>query len=219
MFWAAFAQAFLSATGIALIWRTLVQTRRAADAAAAGVDAANAAVEQNREAIRHSEEGARAARDAVEVAQDTSRRELRAYIGTAGTSFFLNEKDPHAIINIHNFGQTPARAVVVRAGISVGTHIPEPRQYIEPPSYFGVLEPTHPVFVKAGCLPGGLAPLLGGLRRHETWLFVYGIIDYVDTFGRPQWRTFSFHVTHRNIDAPNPITLTNWHTGNDASED
>jgi hypothetical protein len=119
MFWAAFAQAFLSAIGIALIWRTLTYTRDAAESAKAMVTEAKnttaAAVEATREAKRQ-----------VDFAEQSSKRLERPYIyiygvhqiqTTPGTSNWVK-------YSVANLGRTPAKIASFAAGMSIHPHKP-----------------------------------------------------------------------------------------------
>ena len=109
MFWATVAAVILTFAGIALIWRTLYHTRRAADSA-------KDMAEESRKATLAAVAAAKAAESAVEVTSDTAQRQLRAYVFVVeALRTRRGDTDPWVIqVRIKNFGQTPAYRAQVR---------------------------------------------------------------------------------------------------------
>ena len=91
MFWATVAAVILTFAGIVLIWRTLIHTRHAAEAArdmvtegvkttSAAIEATNAAIEANR------------------IAREMSERQLRAYILPTKRHVLRQKVNPHHVV-------------------------------------------------------------------------------------------------------------------------
>jgi hypothetical protein len=99
MAWAALGHLALTAIGVVLIRRTLIHTRRAADAAQAAVNEAKAATG--------------AAKETVAVTQQTAERQLRTHVVVDNVLFTERgvEGASTAVIKLRNGGQTPAYKV------------------------------------------------------------------------------------------------------------
>ena len=104
MFWTALGTVILTAVGVALIWRTLHHTRKAAEAAADAVSEARAAT--------------LAAQEAVSVSREMGSRQLRAYVGHVGMMCqnSAGENYVRVMVEFRNSGQTPARRIQMRMG-------------------------------------------------------------------------------------------------------
>ncbi|MEO3389151.1 hypothetical protein [Mesorhizobium sp. CAU 1741] len=100
------AATVLTAVGVVLIWRTLVYTRRAAEAAAATVEEAKNATT--------------AAKDAVAETRRIGEAQVRAYLGIEACTLERGTGDDFLLkIAVKNSGQSPARDVTISAQVSV----------------------------------------------------------------------------------------------------
>lgn len=191
----------LTAVGVGLIWRTLVHTRRAANAAVA--------------TVKHSEQTVTAALDSIKINRESAVLQLRAYVVIQKISFFSEEKkfrsltavaEPKIEIIVKNTGQTPAKKVNIKSTIYK-------------------LNDDHTKSIVSGlnCTYGEIE---GGLFINETIeinslyaayikngdvFYVEGMIKYIDVFDIIRSIIFKYH----NIKSPDGQTLfVPYDTGN-----
>jgi hypothetical protein len=124
--------------------------------------------------------------------RDTSRRQLRAYLGISESAVKLEpENIPEGQIHIKNFGQTPAYKVRHWTGVAIFPHplnlqLPEPPQELRislaiigaGAHHINVVPVKQPI-------PAQWVQLLG---TPQYTVYVYGCVTYEDIFGR-EWRT------------------------------
>ncbi len=183
--WLSIAQIVLAFFGtIALIYSILLNRR-----------ATNAAVQANSNTII-----------AIEQEQANAQRQLRAYILVRECridSFFVGLV-PKAVVTIENFGQTPAAKMVGVINIHITQTEDENNQTVADEEFFAVRESESPL------APSGKVPMtietkevvsehnfqqvISGAKS----VFVFGRIEYVDSFDEPRRTEFRFRGVVRN---------------------
>jgi hypothetical protein len=185
---------FLATIGsAAVLWKTdhtlvetMVETKKAADAA---------------------EASAKAAKAAVELSDKTAERQLRAYINVETGDFNWNKGNAAATIHLRNAGQTPASNMVFRGIIATNDDIPLGSML---PSSFGDI----PANFLIGDEDTSKVTRILGQGREETFtiqwsvspfakktakpkiprkIFVIGAIYYSDIFGKPRHTRFCLY--------------------------
>jgi hypothetical protein len=190
LFFLGAAELLLTAVGIFLVWCTLLQTKNAAQAA----------------------------RDTVNSMEDSSKRQLRAYVGVEKIAFdcenFRVYTKPYApgdssvpgagcndflCVTIKNFGQTPAFDTVV-----YGYWVTGPPNVKPDPGFFENLFPevkerasirtisSHTLLQRDQIHSSRMAiwdlTPVLAAQKNERGLYLFGRIYYRDAFNRP-WRT------------------------------
>lgn len=194
MSYASWAAVVLTAVGVALIWRTLVHTRRAAEFA-------GAAVEEGRRATS-------AAEDAVAVTRESAERQLRAYISAHIRNLKIIGKGKQASVTVDmkNHGQTPAKNLRYHAMTAVMPY-PLPENFIFPelPGISDSRDTIHP-----GVTHNGYAWPRRNFTEEEIdyiikgespRLYAFGIIYYEDIFGQTRTTEFCISITGQNFGA------------------
>jgi hypothetical protein len=164
---------------------SLGETRRAADAAAAGAAAAKLAAEAAKTSAEAAQESNKIAEQSVELAN-------RAWVIMTGadapTKFTPGE--PWRIkTTMRNSGGVPATNVVAKHAYAV---IPsdaplsdeEPAAYGE--EFFAVVPVGRPAKGVA-IFPGLSEQEVNGIENGDSALFFFCRIDYTDTFKKPRW--------------------------------
>jgi hypothetical protein len=132
-------------------------------------------------------------------ARHSSERQLRAYLGIKTVLFYRpdtgdgdrQEWPIHVVYN--NAGQTPAYAAVVTAESYLGQRKPIDEIFVvaraaevSPPS---IVQPGARHTMRLGGLEPGHEKFLAA-QRAEMYCYVWGRIDYTDTFGRQHFTKF-----------------------------
>jgi hypothetical protein len=127
---------------------------------------------------------ASSARRTVETMNKTSERQLRAYVNVSGIRIKqIDNSLVRVVASFKNFGQTPAYEV--RTSIRMTLDGPPPPSEFEVPSAtepFGTSSPQGELQLldEISLADGQAADIQNGTLR----LYVYGDINYVDTFGK-----------------------------------
>jgi hypothetical protein len=152
----------------------------------------------------------RATRALVIGAEDTSKRQLRAYVIIQGTRFEIKNNRFISHFIIKNTGQTPAHNLRTISNTCVLLHplskefdfsIPEPGE----PSV-GLLGASQEVASASSLGPSDTRKEeFDEASSDEGWLriYTYGTVSYFDIFNDPQWTNFCFYFqwTHNEIEA------------------
>lgn len=152
----------------------------------------NQSINEARRATEATRIAAGAAEQTVITMNLTARRDLRAYVAVSKSSIEHMDENghPRANLTIKNFGKTPAYRFAVSANINFVPPGDEPREPKEPIGVVGHLAPggEFEVVVEADWL-------LNTAWRYQVMnktaaVFVYGLIRYIDTFGKPRFTRF-----------------------------
>jgi hypothetical protein len=138
-----------------------------------------------------------ATKNLVESADDTSQRQLRAYIGLHGgeTTIYPFEQGGFAFIahvEFRNYGQTPAHDLTTKCNVKID--VPENVPFDDFP---GVERGTPTVAFKDVSFhvrmgwPISEADKVALFERRKVF-FVWGIVEYKDVFDKPH--RFKFHM-------------------------
>jgi hypothetical protein len=94
-------EALITLAGVFLVWRTLVHTRAAAEAA--------------RDAVTEAKTATAQAKRQTDGAEDASKRELRAYLSVEplGLRCLVGREEVIGLVSVHNVGHLPAGRVHV----------------------------------------------------------------------------------------------------------
>lgn len=165
---------------ILLLWKTLKVTSKQADIA-------------ERQELQMVEAGKQTERIIAQM-KDAEVRDLRAYVGVSKTLLsFKNPLQPKGMVEIKNFGKTPAYKVRHHMAITLGPHplaIPFPNIPASPSASTFALYPdikhTNSVNLKEP-VPVG-TPI--GTIGHTV--YVFGEITYEDAFGNEWWTKYRF---------------------------
>ncbi len=150
----------------------------------------SAQIEALEQSARAAEENVSVTRQLVWNAETTAQRQLRAYVHVKG-AIVKNINKPTervVVVEIENFGQTPAKEVVFR----VGEHVrewPLASVLADPPEDLrkgvGPLAPRGVSFI-----PTPVSPLSaweeGELQAGRAAIYAWGDINYLDCFDQPQ---------------------------------
>ena len=174
MFWATIAAVLLTFAGIVLIWRTLIHTRHAAEAArnmvTEGAKTTIAAIEATNAAV-----------NANFIARETSERQLRAYVTIEAIQTHPGDDPMSYRLEWKNTGQTPATDVLTYTNWesridALPDDFPYPKASINDAAALGPGQHVHawPIFI-----PG---ETIERVRRGILRLYVWGAAEYNDTF-------------------------------------
>jgi hypothetical protein len=133
-----------------------------------------------------------ATRRLVESGEAAAQRKLRAYVGVSDVVHEeqLEGHAPRVTLTIKNFGSTPAYKLAVAADaqiafaadhVPVATSISKTLGHLPPGLEFKI---SRPAVVSIGTARGNEADTA------YSRVFVYGCIEYVDTFGDPHFTRF-----------------------------
>jgi negative regulator of sigma E activity len=218
-FFAALASVVLTIVAAFLLWRTLVYTKSAADAA---IDAA-----------KHGRTAAIAATHAVGVAvrqadisQDTAERQLRAYVSVASKRrpALKIGAIPEARLVVQNHGQTPAYNAwtwvagrVMEADAALDDAMPS----LPPGKEFGPGSKTTIHYGQEIGIRGHAShPLTTeewqSILQDEFRFFVWGEVHYLDAFKKRQVTKFRLDIDAETI-RMRDATMRHCEKGNDAT--
>jgi len=135
----------------------------------------------------------------VRDARHSSERQLRAYVGIKTVLFYRpdvsdgDKREWPIHLVFRNAGKTPAYAAVVTAESYLGQRKPINEIFVlseaaevSPPS---IMEPGGRHTMRLGGLEPGHEKFLVA-QRTEMYCYVWGRIDYIDTFGREHFTKF-----------------------------
>lgn len=153
----------------------------------------------NRQANRNTIRAVKLAEDANKITEDTSRKQLRAYIGLAsgGITLDLSKNRGLAIVVMQNYGQTPAHEMLQWLSIEI---LDVDEVFQEP------AKPAPGVFISKSMIsPGQNAQVTFGrhfrdgelqaIRDGQKAFFIRGWIEYIDVFETPRKTKLSFKMT------------------------
>ena len=134
----------------------------------------------------------RATRRLIESGEASAQRRLRAYVGVSEVVFEeqIEGRAPRVSITIKNFGATPAYKLTVAADaqiafavdqVPVATSISKTLGHLPPGLEIRIARPAALSIVMA---PGD------EVDAAYSRIFVYGCVEYVDTFGEPHFTRF-----------------------------
>lgn len=201
--------ALLTFIGLLLIWRTLIQTARAADYAGTMADEAGKTTKAAIDAAEAGSMSARAARRAAmattesnRIARESMHRGLRAYLGVVGATVdsLTWGKVATVTIQLTNCGKTPAYDVLASIAVRV---LPAGSQ-IEVTTSEGLpmeLAPEQSIFLEGSDGPIS-AEEFEDLRTKAAHLYVGIFATYRDAFGERQ--TFSTVYNNNGLQALSP---------------
>jgi hypothetical protein len=162
----------------------------------------------------------------VKGADDNAQRQLRAYIqvqlgGNNNIDLGTGAK-PEVIIKIRNSGQTPAREVWVRCAVDVLTY-PEPKDLPIPELdeidtslciHAGSDVGDYRQWIKRGLRAEEASAIAGGGSKR---LFLYGMVEYRDVFGKDWVTRFRFRTTGPDDNPQGGIGIVPAKYGNSAT--
>ena len=160
----------ISTVGVWLVWTTFRETKRTADAAF----------------------------NANDIARHGMKEQLRPYLYPARGWFEMSEHLPTALVEIKNFGQSPALET------ESWIHI-----WVECFPLHDPLPAAPPHFQKAKCVigPGGSTEVMhprpnplneqsrAEIEAGRAALYVYGRIEYRDIFGQHHWSEYTYFAS------------------------
>jgi hypothetical protein len=143
----------------------------------------------------YTRRAAEATEAAVASAEKTAKRQLRAYISIENATVRFTNGQPVGFVNFENFGQTPAYETHGWAAIEGGPHpfpiefpipkdVPKIKNTIGPGAKFG-----YPAKHKNKTFS---AAELAACQTEVYALYVYGRVDYKDTYGDDWYTNFRF---------------------------
>lgn len=200
------AEAVITFLGLLLIWRTLIHTRRAADYAKSMADDSQTTIATTAAANL--------------AAEENTIRELRAYVSVnpAGVKWTADRSAWIGHVKIANVGKVPARNVRTWVDAKIKP-IKEVNDFDQPAATqsIGVIQP-------------GVEVIQGSEQftfAESDFVFVYGVVNYVDGFGQERWTKFCHryaglarevrHGEHEYFGGIDPSIGRQHQWGNDAS--
>ena len=179
MFWASLAAVVLTFVAIALIWRTLHHTRRAANYAGDMVVEAKATTE--------------AANKSIEVTRDSAERQSRAYMHPSGPKLTMHEDGKISLfVKFQNYGQTPAYEVIVRISLTV-TPLPLDEKKLAEAATDQPMEASQGTIGPGQEITSDLEPPFtltpkyrDDIATNKAGIFLHGEIKYRDAFNEPR---------------------------------
>lgn len=171
--------------------------RESLDDAKTAADAAKEAAEAGKLQAGVAEKHADIAGATLKTMQETAQRQLRAYIFIVnGRVERLGDNRLKAALTIKNFGATPAYQLTHQTAVRIVPN-EEPTGYSQEGVSKQVLlippnadAPLNCFSVKSFELDDHRA-----YAQDQCHIFVYGTLNYLDAFGRPQTTHFRFEVT------------------------
>ena len=192
---AAWAQVLLTLGGLLLIWRTLAHTKKATTAAKNAADAAWGSVSETK---------------------DSSRKQLRAYVGIEkiesekklvpqgiGRPTKLQRPDDNPmtiLVTFKNAGQSPANNVIIKINMLSArgenpVHLPEPQRELS----VGSLMPHTAHHLDSEFVTDNWLDVQSSILDGTAAIIVYGTITYNDLYGSAHKTAFNAKLT-REID-------------------
>lgn len=134
----------------------------------------------------------RATRRLIENGEASARRQLRAYVGVSEVVVDeqIEGRAPRVSITLKNFGATPAYKLAVAADAQIAFSVDQVPVATSTCKTLGHLPPGLELRIPRPAVPSiGTAP---GDEADTTYsrIFVYGCVEYVDTFGEPHFTRF-----------------------------
>lgn len=177
-------------------------------------------------AVEDTSEATEAMREANVIARDSAERQLRAYIfldeaGSIGPFTFAVGEPPHGLVNIKNYGQTPAYDVVCQRGCIVGPW-PIPDDFEFPADDTGrfsggtTLAPgvqtSFPIYKEGmSVMQAEFDEIISG----ASTLYVWGRIKYRDVMNVPRHTNFCLGVDINTVS--NELGARRSHRHNDVN--
>jgi len=134
----------------------------------------------------------RATRRLVESGEGTAQRQLRAYVGVSEVAYEeqIDGRAPRVSITIRNFGATPAYKLAVAVDAQIAFAVDQVPVATSTSKTLGHLPPGVELRIpRSAVMSIGAAPGYEVGTAHSR-VFVYGCIEYVDTFGEPHFTRF-----------------------------
>jgi hypothetical protein len=134
----------------------------------------------------------RATRGLVESGEGTAQRQLRAYVGVSEVAYEeqIDGRAPRVSITIRNFGATPAYKLAVAVDAQIAFAVDQVPVATSTSKTLGHLPPGVELRIpRSAVMSIGAAPGYEVGTAHSR-VFVYGCIEYVDTFGEPHFTRF-----------------------------
>jgi hypothetical protein len=134
----------------------------------------------------------RATRKLIENAEASAQRQLRAYVGVSEVAFEeqVEGHAPRVSITLRNFGTTPAYKLTVAADAQIAFAVDQVPVATSTCKTLGHLPPglelriPRPAVLSIVMAPGD------EVDTAYSRIFVYGCVEYVDTFGEPHFTRF-----------------------------
>ena len=149
------------------------------------------------------------------IARDTAQKQLRAYMGTLGAVCDSKIDAAHLIIDIKNFGASPAHNLLAVTNVSIfrksEAGSPSRINWFDSLGNFGQCEPTHSQTVTV-ILDKPIAWETMRLLLCETTL------TFEDIFGKQRWRRITYAVTELTKEINGKIVMDIWQNGNHEGE-
>jgi hypothetical protein len=134
----------------------------------------------------------RATRKLIENGEASAQRQLRAYVGVSEVAFEeqIEGHTPRVSITLKNFGATPAYKLTVAADAQIAFAVDQVPVATSTCKTLGHLPPglelriPRPAVLSIVMAPGD------EVDTAYSRIFVYGCVEYVDTFGEPHFTRF-----------------------------
>jgi hypothetical protein len=134
---------------------------------------------------------------ALRLARDTARRELRAYV----FPIYAHIRDvrasrPTFVIDVKNFGQTPAYGLRMKTALQSGSHpldtklVPEVQNSIATAQ----LAPQATLFDEIALNHSLSANEISALAEGSAAIYLFGEIEYFDIYKKKRWTTFRMRL-------------------------
>jgi hypothetical protein len=134
---------------------------------------------------------------ALRLARDTAKRELRAYV----FPIYAHIRDvrasrPTFVIDVKNFGQTPAYGLRMNTALQSGSHpldkqlVPEIQSSIATAQ----LAPQAALFDEIALNHSLSANEIGALAEGSAAIYLFGEIEYFDIYKKKRWTTFRMRL-------------------------
>lgn len=134
---------------------------------------------------------------ALRLARDRTRRELRAYV----FPIYAHIRDvrasrPAFVIDVKNFGQTPAYGLRVKTALQSGSHplttklVPEVQSSIATAQ----LAPQAALFDEIALTHSLSANEISALAEGSAAIYLFGEIEYLDIYKKKRWTTFRMRL-------------------------
>jgi hypothetical protein len=168
-------QLVLTLVGIILLWKTLRATR---------------------DAVTEAEKATTAANAAVDVTKRSAENQLRAYVFAESATLHDMDSPPHFIINLHNTGATPAYRLKTWVGVeycekklSSFLHVASSKGEMELPVVdMGANGKRNIKYTHLGYSSQDY----NCIRSKDTFVYLFGGIEYRDCFGTERRGFFKF---------------------------
>lgn len=134
----------------------------------------------------------RATRKLIENGEASARRQIRAYVGVSEVvvEAQIESYAPRVSLTLKNFGATPAYKIAVAADAQIAFAVDQVPVATSTCKTLGHLPPglelriQRPAVLSIGTAPGD------EVDTAYSRIFLYGCVEYVDTFGEPHFTRF-----------------------------